>query len=127
LELLVHQAEVQEVAVPAARSELVVLVAVPTGTVREERATLQMLKQPPPTLLILETEAETETTPALGLAVEEVVLDPQAQQPAMELVEQVDPVMYLTSPVQISALQLVVVVAPIMQAVLLALEEHAPV
>jgi hypothetical protein len=46
--------------------------------------------------LFLVTEVETETTPALGLAVEEVALDPQAQLPAMELVEQVDLVMCRT-------------------------------
>jgi hypothetical protein len=96
LELLAPQVEVQEVVVPAARLELVVQVVVPTGTVREERASLQMFKQPPPTLLILETEAETDTTPVFGLAVEEVAPGPQAPQPAVELAEQVDPVMYRT-------------------------------
>jgi hypothetical protein len=117
---------VQEEVEPVARSELVVRVVVPTGTVRGERATLQMFKPVPLASLFLVTEVETETTPALGLAVEEVALDPQAQLPAMELVEQVDLVMYLTSPVQIFALQLVVVVAPIMQAVQPALEAHVP-
>ena len=81
---------------PAARLVLVVRVVVPTGTAREERASLQMFKPVPLASLFLVTEVETETTPALGLAEEEVALDPLAQQPAVELAEQVDPVMYRT-------------------------------
>jgi hypothetical protein len=87
---------VQEEVEPVARSELVVRVVVPTGTVRGERATLQTFKPVPLASPFLVTEVETDTTPALGLVVEEVALDPQAQQPAMELAEQVDPVMYRT-------------------------------
>jgi hypothetical protein len=88
--------EVQEVVVPAARLVLVVRVVVPTGTAREERASLQMFKPVPLASLFLVTEVETETTPALGLAEEEVALDPLAQLPVMELVEQVDLVMCRT-------------------------------
>jgi hypothetical protein len=96
LEPLAPQVEVQEVVVPAARLELVVRVVVPTSMAREELATLQMFKQPPLTLLILETEVETETTPVFGLVVEVVELDPKEQLPAMELAEQVDLVTYRT-------------------------------
>jgi hypothetical protein len=59
-----------------------------------------MSKPAPLTSLILATEAETETTPVLGLVVAVVERDPQAQKAAMELAEQVDLVIYLTSPAQ---------------------------
>jgi tRNA(Ser,Leu) C12 N-acetylase TAN1 len=67
---------------------------------REELDILRTSKQAPPTLLSLETEAETETTPVLGLVVVAVERDPQAQMAAMELAEQVDLVMHPTSPAQ---------------------------
>jgi hypothetical protein len=59
-----------------------------------------MSKPAPLTSLISATEAETETILVLGLVVEVVERDPQVQMAAMELAEQVDLVMSLTSSAQ---------------------------